>query len=539
MKKRLAHIVPVPLRRHTAQPAALAYEEVQRSNSPDKRERAGSIIRSVDSSAALMRLLQNRAVETAEPSPVTADSDQRLPVLDYLCVCGLLSERSPAPQVLGHAPEAVKAESLLHRFCFPDGRPPVVTGCDLSVHPIEDIRRGDNTFMFCLGASSLYVYVVRSWEILEEPPPWTQSRVPTALASTRHLTLRAYCIVSRNPYGRLFWELLFHMARLERDRLTADDTERRRRREERQNALLKIIGQLCEQRCVPGFAVKLKSEACFGAARKIEFQMPDAANSARVCIIATCLPALMRAFSPQNLVALLCASLTESKVLFHGTSSGRVAACTLALAAAIAPFTWQTPPIALVPHQQTELMQSPVPVLCGCVMATLDYDNANDDMRVLVASIDADTVRVLGAPLPALPCADVLESTLCEAHMCLRDTLRSRQDDTPFAPLNDRDAHYIYSAVEALNQYTVWLLDSIRRLLPDGAYTMQTLPDGMCHSPDNPAVCAQLLEQVTDKSRDFVDSLLNTQHYQAIATTFGDLPAPEAQSSGAYRDCRL
>ena len=530
MKKRIARIVPSPRNRPTAQPTVLAYEEVQRSDSPIRKERAGSIIRSGDSAAALLKLVQNRPGLDTQ-AVVTPDSGHCQPLIEYLCVCGSPGVPDGAPVVLAHTPDTATAETQLPLFCFLDGPPPSVPGCDLSVYPLDDVRRADSTFMTNLGAAAVYVYVVRSWEILEEPAPWIHVRTMGALAAQRHLTLRAYCIVSRHPYGRLFWDILFHVARLERDRLTTVDAERRVRCVERQKALFRIVDRLATERAAPGRNLRLESKACFGPVGVIEFPMPDAAQSPRVGVAAMCLPALMRAFSPTSLVSLLCATLTESKVIFYGKSPGRVSACVLALAAAIAPFAWQGTLMPLVPRRAAEVVEAPVPVLCGRIVDTLE-PITDDDMRTVVASVDGGTVITIGPPLPDLPCVDVLRVSLSEAHMLLRASLRSRQDDTPFAPLNDRDALCIYSSVEALNQYTVWLLDSIRRHLPDGAYNADALPD-------NPAVCADLLKKLRPESIEFVDGLFNTQHYHAIAMTFGEMPAPESRSIGAYDGCVL
>ena len=582
-------------RKLSAQLTTLAYEDVLRNNSNEqlapgplspgsqrRRARANSIISSGEYGSALMRVLQNRdnplssrsdgggsttaPGQDAEPaapgtqrSVLTVDRSQRLPVLDYMCVCGLSKPgETVQPKLLAYAPLSATVERQLSLFCFPDQPPqyrPAHLNAELLQSDLAALRHGTNQFWFCLSANTAtptYVFVMRTWEVLEQPPPWMPPGAIEAasLVAQRNVTQRAYCIVSRNPYARLMWDLLYHMIRFERERLTTADEDKRRRAEGRQRALLTIIEGLASQRASPGGKIELTSRACFPGGQ-LCFQMPDATHSLRVSVAAVCLPALMRAFSPQNLTLLLCALLIEAKVVFVGRTAGRVSACVMALAAAMAPFAWQACMMPLVPHHMMDLFDAPVPLLCGRVTHELSATWWRQHVQVgagstmVVAVVDTNEVHVIGSALPNMPEWIQLAQNLHEAHMWLRASRRVSnqmcEDDTPFAELNDRDASHVFSAIEALNQYTVWLLSAVRRLLPGNAYTYEEVAGGICNAPDNPALCAELLKQMKPESHEFMDLLFNSQHYQAIATTFGDMPPLDDDDGvgSAYEGCRL
>lgn len=496
----------------------------------------------------------------AQKAALVITDNQRQPVLDYLCVCGLSKpSESLIPVLLTHAPLSVVPERQLAAFCFPDQPPqyrPAAQNLHILESPVEEVRTSANMFMFCLNANAeapVYAFVMRTWEVLEEPPPWMpeKSVEPTSLLAQRHLTQRAYCIVSRNPYARLLWDLLFYLVKFERDRLSVTDADKRRRAIARQNQILRFIEALARKRAVPGKEVELTMPSFPGG--KLSFQMPDATHSLRVSVAAVCLPALLRAFTPDDLVVLLCALMIESKVVFVGSSAGRVSACVMALTAAIAPFSWQAALMPLVPPHVSDMFDAPVPYVCGRVAHQLRLDNWSGRLdymppgsSLVIAAVDTGVVHVLGAALPALPEQERLAETLRDSHMWLRSSRRvmSRmcEDDYPYQALNERDARQLEEAIDSLNQYTVWLLDSIRRLLPGHAYSYQPVTSersDVLHSPENPEVCAELLKQMLPEHHEFMDALFNSQHYHAIATTFGDIPAPTAETEGTYAGCVL
>lgn len=530
-------------RRPSAQLTTLAYEDQQRIDAPlpsdVRRQRAAHIVRALAPGEERAQAL------------MLCDREQP-PVIEYLAVCGLRSASDPASLcTLACRPEDARTPPELPRFCFPDRSPqcaPIVASDSRLAPDAHELQSGQNKFMLCLMAqhgAPLYVYVVRSWEMLEQPPVWlpVDCVQSGSLLGARHLTERAYCIVTRNPYAELMWPLLERLAYFERRRLTSADNAEQRRQSERQRILVGLIDKLPQQRCVPGSPFVLRSRGCFPHGGELLFNAPAATSSLRASIAETCLPALIRAFSPDKLVLLLTAALTETKVVFVGQAPGRVAACVMALTAAIAPFSWQGALMPLVPPSARDYLQAPVPALLGVATGDVseiyqllaDDDSDAGNSCTVVADVDGNLTRVYGAILPQLPSRGTLTETLSASHLWLReqcevDEQKRCTDLYPFRELDAALKRHVVSAVEALNQYTVWLLSAVRAHLENGNYGQR--------SPDDQALITELVQRVQPQNAAFVELLLNTQHYQTLAETFCYVD-PSGHLASAYRDSLL
>lgn len=503
-----------------------------------RRQRAGSIMSSGDHRAQLLSALNGAAVRCAPGTELAPTEQHRL--FEYMCVCGFASRESDRPVALARVPADARVSPIVPTFSFGEGLPPPPESLAAALaESAESIRyRGDTTFMTTIvtetGATQ-YVYIIRTWEAFQNPPPWFPIGAVRcgSLLGGVHPALRAYCIVSHNPYARLFWSLLWELVRLERERLTTDSDERRDRLAKRQQHFCdKIVATVVKKIYQPDSLIRLESDACFSQ-RVIEFRTPPATQGPRVSVAAVCLPVLMRALSPANVVRLMTAVLCESKVIVVARQPSRVAACVLAIAAAVAPFTWQCTMVPIVPETLLEILDAPTPVLAGRVAtstqlpASVMPTDARD--RLVVACADTNTVLVHGRPLPALPYADELCSSLAASHAWLRAGMLVMndmcEDARPFVPTNERQNAEIMSAIEALAHWTVWLIDALRRHLDGNCYPVDAVPS-------SPRSSALLLMRVYAEHADFVGELINTQHYAALATTFADMPPPDSEAEG-------
>lgn len=504
-----------------------------------RRQRAGSILSSGDHRDQLLRALNGASVCIAPGTELAPTEQYRL--LEYMCVCGFASRDSGRPTALARVPADARVSPVVPTFSFGEGVPPIPsTVCAALADGADCTRyRGDTTFMTTIATESgatQYVYIVRTWETFQNPPPWFPVgavRCGSLLGGVQP-TMRAYCIVSFNPYARLFWALLWELVRLERERITTDSDERRARLAKRQVHFCdKIVATVAKKIYQPDSLIRLESEACF-AQRVIEFRTPPSTQGPRVSVAAVCLPVLMRAMSPANIVKLMTAALCESKVIVVARQPGRVAACVLAVAAAVAPFTWQCTMVPIVPESLLEILDAPTPVLVGRVAAagtelpaSVMPTDARD--RLVVANVDTNSVAVHGRALPELPYAGELCSSLAASHAWLRAGMLVMndmcEDPRPFVPTNERQNTEIMSAIEALAHWTVWLIDALRRHLDGHCY-----PEGA--SPSSPRSSALLLMRVHPEHADFVHELVNTQHYAALAATFADMPPPEEEAEG-------
>lgn len=477
-----------------------------------------------------MRIVSQASATAVSPRPVTDEPLERSQLFEYMCVCGIVRASSePEVGVLASVPSTADIPGDLRWFAFPDRPPackPATDGAAEFRRGFEDMQTGINTFMFCWNADAekpVYVFVVRVWELFEEPSTWIGvDRVQTGslIAGRRHLTERAYCIASRNPYARLFWQMLWELGRLEHLRLVATETAERQRQSRRIKCFIEMMTTLSTRHYAPGKELVLENRACFSTG-VISYQVPGEWHSLRVSIAAICLPVLLRALSASNIATLVAALLTETRIVVVGFDPGRVSACVMALSTIIAPFAWQGSLFPLVPPALVELLQSPVPYLAG--VATEGTPPEIEEC-VVTAFVDRNEVSVTGS-LPFLPVRATLCATLAGVHERMRRGLpvlgAACDDRRPFDTLEPDKVLCTTAALEALSSYTVWVVASIRCCLPDASafeYTADTIE----------FVCSR----VRTENRAFVRALLNTQHWLLLATSFGALTLDDTGSGG-------
>lgn len=523
----------------SAQTVVSAYEAMQSSTSvsprPERRRRAGSILQVDSSQRDLMRLAAGaqtpRIRGPSEPRDLLCVREQHR-LFEYMCVCGIARPQLPlTAEVLAAVPTTALVPPELAAFVFPD-RTPLCRAIDANAHepPAEQQSAGLNTYLLCLNSESatpLYVFVVRVREIFEQPAAWVPAgRVAAgALLSGLHVTERAYCIASHNPYAHLFWKLLWVLGRIEHARMTTDDPVRRERQVKKARAFVDMMQVLSAKVYRPGDIIKIINRALLP--EELVYPVPGETQSLRSAVSAVCLPVLMRALSPQNVALVMGALLTGTRVLVLGAEPGRVSACVLALAAAMAPFAWQGLLWPLLAHAHSAYLEAPVPYIAGLV-STGQRAPGGIDQPLAVVCIDSNSVSVAHGSLPEMPAAERLVTTLLYAHERIRRGLTVHNnmcaDPRPFDKLDDDHAFCSTSAHEALGCYTVWLIAQIRTRMPDED----------CF--DDSSVAA-VLEKTSARFRPFVQAVLDTQHWQLLATTFDSLTVKESGSGGsAYED---
>lgn len=520
---------------YTAQGVTLAYEDAMRSSSDDasvRRSRAGSILSSGDHRKTLLALARNSVGESSVA--VAPGADDSHTIIEYMCVCGIHERR---PKVLACIPADATPDPNLPLFCFPEGVPPDLPMSNLG-DQISEFDSTRDSFLFSLTGTTVatqQVFVVRSLELLDDLPPWMppNSVRRGSLIGPRHLTARAYCIVTKQPYARLMWRLLWEFVRHERRRIVVTEERHRVRQQQRLISFAKIIENLSTARYPPDQLIQLKSSGCFSEG-VISFRTLAPSQTSRVALACVFLPILLRALSPCHVSTLMTAVLTESKVIVVGRTPGRVSSCVFALAVIIAPFCWQGSLLPVLPQELIDCLCAPTPFIAGHISSSMQLpDGAEPQLgdRVVVVDIDTNQLVLHGSPLPQLPQSDVLESCLMESHLWLRTGHRVLndmcEDDRPFGDPNEREAIQFESATEALNRYTVWLIDCIRSLLPDNSWS------------DDPHLPSTVLKCVAPENVDFMDALINTQHFQFISRTFGDMPPPDPTAGAPYKSEKL
>uniref|UniRef100_A0A8C5QPK5 SET binding factor 2 n=1 Tax=Leptobrachium leishanense TaxID=445787 RepID=A0A8C5QPK5_9ANUR len=94
----------------------------------------------------------------------------------------------------------------------------------------------------------------------------------------------------------------------------------------------------------------------------------------------------------QNVLSLLCAVLTENKVLFHSSSFQRLSDASRALESLMYPLKYSYPYIPILPAQLLEVLSSPTPFIIG--IHSIFCSEIHDLLDVIIADLDGGTIKI-------------------------------------------------------------------------------------------------------------------------------------------------
>ena len=199
----------------------------------------------------------------------------------------------------------------------------------------------------------------------------------------------------------------------------------------------------------------------------------------------------------------------------------------MALLTAIAPLVWQCNFIPLLARTMTTAIASPVPIICGFVSESMqlpeDCDSVTEMETMVVASVDTNTLQVLGRAVASLPHADQLINELVPRCQWLRSARRVSNDmceDTrPFELLTQSAAMQVYSAMEDLLHYMTWLINSTRR-----------------HVPSAPEFISEFVDRVHPDHQTFARRFAESPIFVRLIPAFADADPPDPREEGVYQD---
>ncbi|XP_063802513.1 myotubularin-related protein 13 isoform X1 [Pseudophryne corroboree] len=109
-------------------------------------------------------------------------------------------------------------------------------------------------------------------------------------------------------------------------------------------------------------------------------------------VTGTSVALLFQQLGIQNVLSLLCAVLTENKVLFHSSSFQRLSDASRALEALMYPLKYSYPYIPILPAQLLEVLSSPTPFIIG--VHSVFCSEIHDLLDVIIADLDGGTIKV-------------------------------------------------------------------------------------------------------------------------------------------------
>ncbi|XP_037942643.1 myotubularin-related protein 13-like, partial [Teleopsis dalmanni] len=138
-----------------------------------------------------------------------------------------------------------------------------------------------------------------------------------------------------------------------------------------------------------------------GAGDKQSLQIPQ---SPSLPVTGTAVYFVFKQLGIKNVLILLCAVMTENKVLFHSKSYSHLTESCKALVALMYPFRYTHVYIPILPAPLTEVLSTPTPFIMG-IHSSLQSE-ISDLLDVIVVDLDGGLVTIpesLSPPVPILP----------------------------------------------------------------------------------------------------------------------------------------
>lgn len=167
---------------------------------------------------------------------------------------------------------------------------------------------------------------------------------------------------------------------------------------------------------------------------------------------------LCRALSVENIVTYLTAVLLERQIVVFEANIAYLSAIVLSLQPLLAPFTWQSLLLPIVPVEKQDLLEAPVPFVIGMLTKTRDI-RAKCGGLVRVNAYKDD---VKNASFPRIPNVKALVRSLAEPHRKIRSLgMQYGSDMHPIYELSPEERREAASFAEKVRSHLLGLTSDL------------------------------------------------------------------------------
>lgn len=167
---------------------------------------------------------------------------------------------------------------------------------------------------------------------------------------------------------------------------------------------------------------------------------------------------LCRALSVENIVTYLTAVLLERQIVVFEANIAYLSAIVLSLQPLLAPFTWQSLLLPIVPVEKQDLLEAPVPFVIGMLTKTRDI-RAKCGGLVRVNAYKDD---VKNASFPRIPNVKALIRSLAEPHRKIRSLgMQYGSDVHPIYELSPEERREAVSFAEKVRSHLLGLTSDL------------------------------------------------------------------------------
>eukprot|EP00027_Filamoeba_sp_ATCC50430_P010978 CAMPEP_0168548602 /NCGR_PEP_ID=MMETSP0413-20121227/4654_1 /TAXON_ID=136452 /ORGANISM="Filamoeba nolandi, Strain NC-AS-23-1" /LENGTH=353 /DNA_ID=CAMNT_0008578927 /DNA_START=1107 /DNA_END=2164 /DNA_ORIENTATION=- len=277
---------------------------------------------------------------------------------------------------------------------------------------------------------------------------------------------RCYCLLSKQPFFRLHFEVLLSILAQERIyKLTQFQSDTSTESVEALDSLQKRILQILNcyySRPVPKPGETLYFDLPFHYQLKsTTFYCPVGDDESRLISDWVLIPTF-KILSIENFMHLFCAMLLEKPtIILSKQSLGTVANVVLSVIPLLRPFKWQGLLIPILPSSLQEVLQAPVPFISGITELNINVQEA------VIFDLDENKVFLVNEThLPKLPEGKKLmhniqlEYAQLQGHAPASTPAKEKDFHNPLITSSEQ-MKLALAILNQLQQYTLWLLGKI------------------------------------------------------------------------------
>lgn len=354
------------------------------------------------------------------------------------------------------------------QFCFPQKslakivkRTPCLSGRnEILFGQLSKAEETHNSYVILVtgGDQLLYGICVSQLELIDKLPNFVKQPKDTQIrpsSSSDYFAPRVYCLLTRFPFFRLHFGVLYSL--LARERLTSIEKELHVNTapgeipfEENQ---LEIIKGFYEKN-VPQETSSI-SFYLPGELRAFEFTCPPGDEDKLIAEWG--ISALFRLLSLENILTIFEALMLEKQLIITCSNPGLLSAITLSFLPIFRPYVFQGPFIPILPTHLHDYLEAPVPFVIGLTsLESIPLERMEKDKVIIY--VEKDVVSIPKQEnWPELPDKKKLRNGLKQYHK----ELQSRTSAINTYHISPEDAMIIPQILVVFKSYQSWLMDDV------------------------------------------------------------------------------
>ena len=375
---------------------------------------------------------------------------------------------------------------------------------------LSKVEQEQHSFIFLISGSEhlLYGICVSNEELLFSGNTLlTDTGNLEVRSNLDFFTRRVYCFISKFPFIRLHFEVIYSVIARERLRKIAFavgvTTDEELEINKENNEVITILKYYYEVK-VPTEDNSLTFQIP-GELRQVEFKCLPGDEEKQIAEWG--LITIIKSLSIDQIIDIFQSLLLEKQIVFVSKNLGCLSACVLSWLPLLRPYVFQGVVIPILPVEMFEYLDAPVPILMGISKLPEDEELLKRlESDKLIVYLDTQKLSFPNDVIPQLPEIKKLTKALSPIHKDIVDNKKKNQ--------NEQQRH-IPDIISAFRIYHIWLLDEILK-------SLSNLPIDKFDF-DNEKHLEQLVAATNKNYREFISIFIRTQQFSGYSDKLIDV----------------